>query len=227
MLPLADENPTRLTPIVNYTIIAATTAIFLWQTSSTPTHFTSTLYTYGLIPTLIANGQRLPTLITNIFLHGGWTHLGGNMLFLWIFGDNIEDCCGHLRYLLFYTATGITAGLIWTLTAANSPYPAVGASGAISGVLGAYFIFYPRAKIRTLIGAGLFFRIIRIPASAMIGLWFIYQIILASLPLNTGVAYWAHVGGFAAGLALSRIMRPKLRGPSPPQETKEETTSGS
>jgi membrane associated rhomboid family serine protease len=227
VLPLADENPTRLTPIVNYTIIAATTAIFLWQTSSTPNHFTSTLYTYGLIPTLIANGQRLPTLITNIFLHGGWTHLGGNMLFLWIFGDNIEDCCGHLRYLLFYTATGITAGLIWTLTAANSPYPAVGASGAISGVLGAYFIFYPRAKIRTLIGAGLFFRIIRIPASAMIGLWFIYQIILASLPLNTGVAYWAHVGGFAAGLALSRIMRPKLRGPSPPQETKEETTSGS
>jgi membrane associated rhomboid family serine protease len=149
------------------------------------------------------------------------------MLFLWIFGDNIEDCCGHLRYLLFYTATGITAGLIWTLTASNSPYPAVGASGAISGVLGAYFIFYPRAKIRTLIGAGLFFRIIRIPASAMIGLWFIYQIILASLPLNTGVAYWAHVGGFAAGLALSRIMRPKLRGPSPLQETKEETTSGS
>ena len=218
MLPLSDENPTRLTPIVNYTIILTSIAVFLWQSSSTPTHFTATLYTYGLIPRLIINGQNLSTLVTNIFLHGGWAHLGGNMLFLWIFGDNIEDCCGHLRYLLFYTATGITAGLIWTLTAANSPYPAVGASGAISGVLGAYFIFYPRAKIRTLIGAGLFFRIIRIPASAMIGLWFVYQIILASLPINTGVAYWAHVGGFAAGLALSRIMRPKLRGPSPLQE---------
>jgi membrane associated rhomboid family serine protease len=218
MLPLADENPTRLTPIVNYTIILTSIAVFLWQSSSTPTHFTATLYTYGLIPRLIINGQNLSTLVTNIFLHGGWAHLGGNMLFLWIFGDNIEDCCGHLRYLLFYTATGITAGLIWTLTAANSPYPAVGASGAISGVLGAYFILYPRAKIRTLIGAGLFFRIIRIPASAMIGLWFVYQIILASLPINTGVAYWAHVGGFAAGLALSRIMRPKLRGPSPLQE---------
>jgi membrane associated rhomboid family serine protease len=218
MLPLADENPTRLTPIVNYTIILTSIAVFLWQSSSTPTHFTATLYTYGLIPRLIINGQNLPTLVTNIFLHGGWTHLGGNMLFLWIFGDNIEDCCGHLRYLLFYTVTGIAAGLIWTLTAANSPYPAVGASGAISGVLGAYFILYPRAKIRTLIGAGLFFRIIRIPASAMIGLWFVYQIILASLPINTGVAYWAHVGGFAAGLALSRIMRPKLRGPSPLQE---------
>nr|MBC8223444.1 rhomboid family intramembrane serine protease [Candidatus Bathyarchaeota archaeon] len=205
-------------PIVNYTIIAASTAIYLWQTTSTPAHFTATLFHYGLIPRFITNGQRLPTLITNIFLHGGWTHLAGNMLFLWIFGDNIEDCCGHLRYLLFYTATGIAAGLIWTLTAANSSYPAVGGSGAISGVLGAYLIFYPRAKIRTLIGAGLFFRIIRIPASAMIGLWFVYQIILASLPMNTGVAYWAHIGGFAAGLALSRIMRPKLRGPSPLQE---------
>ena len=149
------------------------------------------------------------------------------MLFLWIFGDNIEDCCGHLRYLLFYIVTGVAAGIIWILTAANSPYPAVGASGAISGVLGAYFVFYPRAKIRTLIGAGLFFRIIRLPASVMIGLWFVYQIFLASFPFNTGVAYWAHIGGFAAGLVLSRIMRPKLRGPSLLKEPKEETTSGS
>ena len=227
MLPLADENPTRITPIVNYTLIAATTAIFLWQISSTPDHFTATLYHYGAIPRFITHGQRLTTLITSIFLHGGWTHLAGNMLFLWIFGDNIEDCCGHLRYLLFYTATGIAAGLIYTLTAANSPYPAVGASGAISGVLGAYFIFYPRAKIRTLIGAGLIYRVIRLPAYTTIGLWFIYQIMLTSLPLNTGVAYWAHIGGFAAGLALSRIMRPKLRGPSPQQEKREETISGS
>jgi membrane associated rhomboid family serine protease len=149
------------------------------------------------------------------------------MLFLWIFGDNIEDCCGHLRYLLFYLTTGIAASLIYTLTAPNSPYPAVGASGAISGVLGAYFIFYPRAKIHTLIGAGLIYRIIRLPAYTTIGLWFIYQIVLAALPINTGVAYWAHIGGFAAGLALSRIMRPKLRGPNPPPDLKEESTSGS
>jgi membrane associated rhomboid family serine protease len=227
MLPLRDENPTRLTPIVNYTIIAASVAVFLWQTSSTPDHFTATLFHYGTIPRLIANGQRLQTLVTSIFLHGGWTHLAGNMLFLWIFGDNIEDCCGHLRYLLFYAATGIAAGLIFTFTAPNSPYPAVGASGAISGVLGAYFIFYPRAQIRTLIGVGLLYRIIRLPAYTTIGLWFIYQIILAALPLNTGVAYWAHIGGFAAGLALSRIMRPKLKGPSPLPDRGEITTSGS
>jgi membrane associated rhomboid family serine protease len=225
MLPLGDENPTRLTPIVNYTIIATTTAIFLWQISSTTDHFTATLFHYGTIPRFIAVGQRLQTLITSIFLHGGWTHLGGNMLFLWIFGDNIEDCCGHLRYLLFYTATGVAAGLIFTLTAPNSPYPAVGASGAISGVLGAYFVLYPRAQIRTLFGAGLFYRVIRLPAYTTIGLWFIYQIILASLPINTGVAYWAHIGGFAAGLALSRIIRPKLRGPIPPSRNELDTTS--
>ena len=213
MLPLGDENPTRLTPTVNYTIIAATTAIFLWQSSSTPDHFTATLFQYGTIPRFIADGQRLTTLITSIFLHGGWTHLAGNMLFLWIFGDNIEDCCGHLRYMAFYLVTGVAAAILWVFTAPNSPYPAVGASGAISGVLGAYFVLYPRAKIRTLIGTGLFLRVVRIPASASIGLWFVYQLLLAAIPANTGVAYWAHVGGFLAGLALARVIRPRLRIP--------------
>ena len=121
----------------------------------------------------------------------------------------------------------MASGLTYTLTAPNSPYPAVGASEAISGVLGAYFIFCPRAKIRPLIDAGLFYRVIRLPAYTTIGLSFIYQIVLASLPIKTGVAYWAHIGGFVAGLALSRIMRPKLRGPSPLPDLKEESTSES
>jgi membrane associated rhomboid family serine protease len=133
------------------------------------------------------------------------------MLFLAIFGDNIEDCCGHLRYLAFYLATGIAASAFWMLTTWGANFPAVGASGAISGVLGAYFILYPNAKIRTLIGVGLFMRIIRIPAYMMIGLWFLYQLLLASFSLNTGVAYTAHRGGFLAGMALSRVIRPKLR----------------
>jgi membrane associated rhomboid family serine protease len=141
-------------------------------------------------------------------------HLAGNMFFLWIFGDNIEDCCGHFRYLLFYILTGVTAGIIWILTVPNSQIPAVGASGAISGVLGAYFVFYPRAHIRTLFGVGLYFRVVRLPAYTTIGLWFIYQIILASLPVNTGVAYWAHIGGFIAGLILARLMKNQFRGPS-------------
>ncbi len=211
MLPLGDENPTRLKPIVNWTIIIASILAFLCQTSGGEPYFIYTLYNYGLIPASILSGSGLHTFITSIFLHGGWSHLLGTMLFLAIFGDNIEDCCGHLRYLAFYLASGIVASALWTLTAWGANFPAVGASGAISGVLGAYFILYPNAKIRTLIGVGFFWRMIRVPAYMMIGLWFIYQLLLASLPLNTGVAYTAHIGGFLAGMALSRVIRPKLR----------------
>ena len=211
MLPLGDENPTRLKPIVNWTIIIASILAFLWQTSGGEPYFIYTLYNYGLIPARITSGSGLHTFITSIFLHGGWSHLLGNMLFLAIFGDNIEDCCGHLRYLAFYLATGVAASAFWMLTTWGANFPAVGASGAISGVLGAYFILYPNAKIRTLIGVGLFMRIIRIPAYMMIGMWFFYQLLLASFPLNTGVAYTAHIGGFLAGMALSRVIRPKLR----------------
>ena len=213
MLPLGDENPTRLTPIVNWSIIIASILVFLWQTSGGQTFFTLTLYNYGLIPARITTGNGLHTFITSIFLHGGWTHLLGNMLFLTIFGDNIEDCCGHLRYLAFYLTTGAAASALWMLTTWGSSYPAVGASGAISGVLGAYFIIYPNVRIRTLMGIGFFWRVIRVPAYVMIGLWFLYQLMLASVPLNTGVAYWAHIGGFLAGMALARIIRPKLRRP--------------
>ena len=213
MLPLGDENPTRLTPIVNWTIIAATILTFTWQTSRGETYFVYTLVNYGLIPARILNGNGLHTFITNIFLHGGWSHLLGNMLFLTIFGDNIEDCCGHIRYLAFYIASGIAASALWMLTAWGSPYPAVGASGAISAVLGAYFILYPNVRIRTLMGVGFFWRVIRVPAYVMIGLWFLYQLMLASIPLNTGVAYWAHIGGFIAGMALSKIIKPRLRRP--------------
>ncbi len=211
MLPHGDENPTRLKPIVNWTIIAASILTFIWQTSGGESHFIYTLFNYGLVPARITTGTGLHTFITSIFLHGGWSHLLGNMLFLIIFGDNIEDCCGHLRYLAFYLASGIAASALWTLTAWGANFPAVGASGAISGVLGAYFILYPNAKIRTLIGVGFFWRMIRVPAYMMIGLWFLYQLLLASLPLNTGVAYTAHIGGFLAGMALSRVIRPKLR----------------
>ncbi len=213
MLPIGDENPTRLTPIVNWTIIAATILTFLWQTSRGETYFVYTLVNYGLIPARILTGDGLHTFITNIFLHGGWSHLLGNMLFLTIFGDNIEDCCGHFRYLAFYIASGVAASALWMFTAWNSPYPAVGASGAISAVLGAYFILYPNVRIRTLMGVGIFWRVIRVPAYVMIGLWFFYQLLLASIPLNTGVAYWAHIGGFIAGMALSKIIKPRLRRP--------------
>ena len=213
MLPLGDENPTRLMPIVNWSIIIATALVFFWQTSRGQSYFIITLYDYGLIPTRIASGDGLHTLVTSMFLHGGWTHLLGNMLFLTVFGDNIEDCCGHLRYLAFYLASGVASSILWMFTAWGSSFPAVGASGAISGVLGAYFVIYPNVRIRTLMGVGFFWRVIRVPAYAMIGLWFFYQLMLASVPLNTGVAYWAHIGGFLAGMALAWIIRPRLRKP--------------
>jgi len=211
MLPLGDENPIRLTPIVNWSIIASCVLAFLWQTSGGNRFFIYTLFEYGLVPARILSGEGLHAIVTNMFLHGGWTHLLGNMLFLWIFGDNIEDCCGHLRYLAFYLACGVAASAFWMITAMGSPYPAVGASGAISGVLGAYFVLYPEARIRTLVGFGIFMRVIRVRAYTMIGLWFAYQFILALIPMNTGVAYWAHIGGFVAGIALARVIRPKLR----------------
>jgi membrane associated rhomboid family serine protease len=213
MLPIADENPTRIRPIVNWTIIIITIITFFWQTSGGTSFFTYTLYNYGLVPARLLTGEGYITLLTNIFLHAGWAHLLGNMLFLAIFGDNIEDCCGHLRFLGFYITSGVTASIFWMITVWGSNIPAVGASGAISGVLGAYFILYPNVRIRTLMGIGIFWRVIRIPAYVMIGLWFLYQLILANFPLSTGVAYWAHIGGFIAGMALASIIKPRIRKP--------------
>jgi len=135
----------------------------------------------------------------------------GDMLFLYIFGDNIEDACGHLRYLALYLVCGVFASTLWMLTAWRSPYPAVGASGAISGVLGAYFVVFPGARIRTLVTFGFFWRVTRVPAYLMIGLWFLYQFLLALTPMNTGVAYWAHVGGFVMGTALAKVFRLRER----------------
>jgi membrane associated rhomboid family serine protease len=214
MLPIGDENPTRLTPFVNWAIILTCIFVFLWQTTGGNDHFLFTLRTYGIVPSRIQSGDGLETFLTNIFLHGGWAHLLGNMLFLWIFGDNIEDCCGHLRYLFFYVFSGILASALWLFTAWGSPYPAVGASGAISGVLGAYFILYPSARIRTIVGFGFFWRVVKLRAYTMIGLWALYQFLLATVPINTGVAYWAHIGGFVVGIILSRVIKPKLRKPT-------------
>ena len=205
MLPLGDEEPTRTTPIVNWLLIAVCTITFLWQISGGYRFFIYTLYTYGLIPARLMRGEGYYTLLTNMFLHGGWMHLLGNMFFLYIFGDNVEDACGHVKYLIFYLICGVAASLFWLATSWGSQYPAVGASGAISGVMGAYFVLYPEARVRALVRFGFFWQIIRVPAYLMLGLWFLYQLLLALIPINLGVAYWAHVGGFITGLALGRV----------------------
>jgi len=150
-------------------------------------------------------------LITSMFLHGGLLHLFGNMLYLYIFGDNIEDMCGHLSFFVFYILSGILASLAFALTAWGSKVPAVGASGAISGVLGGYIVLFPKVRIRTAVTLGWFIRLINVPAYVMIGFWFAYQFLLALATVETGVAYWAHVGGFAAGAALVKVFARRKR----------------
>jgi membrane associated rhomboid family serine protease len=209
LIPIGDENPSRIIPFINWGLIIACVATFIWQTSSGVSFFEFTLFEFGIVPQKILDGEGLYSIVTNIFLHGGWSHLLGNMLFLFIFGDNIEDRLGHIRYIIFYLVCGVTASIIWMVTALNSPFPAVGASGAISGVLGAYFVLYPRARIKTLMSFGFFIRVTRVPAWVMIGMWFVYQLLLAFIPLNTGVAYWAHVGGFVVGWVIARFFKPR------------------
>ena len=207
MLPIGDDNPTRITPVVNYCIIITCFVVFIWQSTGGYNHFLFSLYDFGVIPSRVLRGAGYYTFITSIFLHGSWSHLLGNMLFLWIFGDNIEDCCGHARYILLYLTSGFAASVFWFMTDVGAQYPAVGASGAISGVLGAYFVLYPSALIKTLVGYGFWIRVVRVPAYMMIGLWFIFQFFLALVPGNTGIAYWAHVGGFISGLLLAKIIK--------------------
>jgi len=207
VIPIGDETPSRIFPMVNWSIIVTCVVVFLWQISGGPQYFEWTLFTYGVIPVNIMRGQCIITLLTNIFLHGGLSHLVGNMVFLFIFGDNVEDRLGHLRYLVFYLLCGVGASLVWVLTELGSSIPAVGASGAISGILGAYFVFYPYSRIKALMSFGYFIRVVRVPAWAMISMWFLYQVMLSLLPFNTGVAYWAHIGGFIIGWAISRFFK--------------------
>lgn len=211
MLPLGDENPVRLTPYVNWLIMGGCVVVFLWQVTGDSSHFINILLNYGFVPARLLSGEGYYTFITSIFLHGGWTHLLGNMLFLYIFGDNIEDVCGHLHYIAFYILSGIAASAFWMFTAWGAEFPAVGASGAISGVMGAYFVMFPKARIRTLVRAGFFWRVIRVPAYVMIGLWFLYQLLLAFIPINVGVAFWAHIGGFVAGVTIAKVFKPGSR----------------
>jgi len=211
MIPVDDENPASLFPYVNWLLILASVGVFIWEFLATPEEFNRLILVYGFIPARISAGEGYYTFITSIFLHGGLLHLGGNMLYLYIFGDNIEDMCGHLRYLVFYLLSGVIASVIFMLSAWDSTVPAVGASGAISGVLGAYVLLFPRARIKTIVPIGIFIRLVRVPAFVMIGLWFVYQLLLGFAAIETGIAYWAHIGGFVAGLILARPFASRRR----------------
>ena len=206
MFPIRDHNPSGRTPFVVYTLLAANILIFLsyvgiMEDSRLISRF---YFDYAIIPARVSDGVALETLVTSMFLHGGWMHLAGNMLFLWIFGDNLEDEMGHLPFLLFYLVAGVGAGLIHVATGPGSVVPTIGASGAIAGVMGGYLLLFPRARVDILLILIVYFRVFTIPAFVMLGVWLGFQFLgsLSSNPDEGGVAYWAHTGGFVIGLIL-------------------------
>jgi membrane associated rhomboid family serine protease len=210
VIPLKDENSTLSTPILSYIIIGICVVVFLIQISSPGFNNGSLFYSYGVIPASLLGTETLPndlnkidpylTLITSMFMHGGFMHLIGNMLYMWIFADNIEDDLGKVKFILFYLASGVAAAMTQVYLNVNSTIPMVGASGAISGVLGAYLVRYPRNKVLVLIPFGFFTQMVRIPAMFVLGFWFILQFISSSGSTGQGgVAYGAHIGGFVFG----------------------------
>jgi membrane associated rhomboid family serine protease len=220
-IPLKDLNPSRSYPFVNITLILANVVVFLYELGLEATMprpaFEALALTYSEVPARIPaflaghtsfEVAFLP-LVTSMFLHAGWLHIAGNMLFLWIFGDNVEDFFGHFTYLFFYLVCGIGAGLLHVLFNFHSSIPAVGASGAISGVMGAYILLYPRARILTLV----FIFPIPVPAVIFLGLWYVGQFLAGLSTIGTkvtgGVAVWAHIGGFLLGMLLTAMAREK------------------
>ncbi len=225
MFPISDDNPTRITPYVTYGLIAANVLVFIYQLTLTPQQLESFFFAWAVVPRELSESFRgaagssgLPewiTLITSQFLHGGFLHIAGNMLFLWIFGNNVEDRLGHIKFVIFYIACGVLAALSQWFFSAGSNVPSLGASGAIAGVMGAYILRFPQARVLTIIPLGFIFLPVRIPAIFYLGIWFVQQALygVASLGVQTnvgmqngGVAYWAHAGGFVFGAVLGPLL---------------------
>jgi membrane associated rhomboid family serine protease len=237
MIPLRDDVPSRTFPVVNVAIIAINALFFLielgmgeqlqgflYQAAVVPVLFTPWGHgSAGVLDVFLASlyPDLWLRILLSMFLHGGWMHVIGNMLYLWIFGDNVEDRMGHGRYAVFYLICGWVATYAHIWSDPSSRMPSIGASGAIAGVLGAYIALYPRARVVTIIPLGLFFPLVQVPAVFFLGIWFLQQFLYGTMSLvartaeTGGVAWWAHVGGFAAGVALVGIFqRPQRRPPS-------------
>jgi len=231
MIPIRDDTPRYSTPYVTYFIIALNVVVFLFELSvGAQSHhaLNGLIYQFGVVPRHFERALAGPSpfslpalslsILTSMFLHGGWLHVIGNMWFLWIFGDNIEDYLGHFVYLLFYLVSGFAAAITHILLNPASNVPTVGASGAIAGVMGAYFVLYPRARVLTLVPLIVFFTFWWLPAWVMLGYWFVVQFLMgaatsiAETSQNTGgVAVWAHVGGFVAGIVLIKLLPERPR----------------
>ena len=227
MIPLADDNPTHSKPYLTIALITLCCLLFIWQLSL-GTDGGKAIVALGVIPASLIQNTPLPTelrwvspqmtLLTSMFLHGGFMHLAGNMLYLWIFGDNIEDILGKPVFLLFYFICGIVAALSQALPEPSSTIPMIGASGAISGVLGAYVVFFPKKKIKVAIPFGFFLQILRLPAYVVLIFWFVLQLINgANAGSGGGIAFGAHIGGFVAGLVLAPILAVVTRKRTKPQ----------
>ena len=213
MVPLHDDQPTRIKPIVTVGLIVACSVIFLWQLSLSEADFERAIFSLGMIPSVLIGPHALPpevqlvpntfTVLSSMFLHGGFMHLAGNMLYLWIFGNNIEDAMGHVRFVVFYLVCGVAAVFSQALPDPDSVIPMIGASGAISGVLGAYLLLYPHARVLVVIPFGFYFHSMSLKAGWVLIIWFGMQLVNSMLSgPEPGVAWYAHIGGFVAGLTL-------------------------
>ena len=227
MLPIGGENRPSKTPYVNYALIIVNIVIFFFFLFQGWYALDWAIEEYGVIPAFILSGKRLQTLFTSMFVHADILHLLGNMIYLWIFGDNIEDAFGHIKFLLFYLFGGFFASFVHIFSTLLSIYikpipyvisglmtPAVGASGAISAVLGAYMLIYPNARVRTLIFYFFIITVVSVPAYYYLGFWFIYQLIMGVISLtgiSSGVAFWAHIGGFIFGIGIARAFNIKFK----------------
>lgn len=216
MLPLKDDIRTSTRPIVTYVILGVNIAVFLYQVSLGAA-LDSFVKQFGAVPYLLFHPTGVTSytrLLTSMFMHGSFMHILGNMLFLWIFADNIEDRLGHIRFLVFYILCGIAGALLHAVTAPNSTVPMIGASGAISGVLGAYIYLYPKARVLALVPLGFFLRVTYLPSVIFLGLWFLFQFLYGISSLGArggGVAYFAHIGGFVVGLLFALPFKKRKR----------------
>jgi len=218
MIPISDDNPARLRPVVTWGIILACVLAYVWELSLGD-EMDAAVLVFGFTPASLftnyapAGVGQVPaalTIFTSMFLHGSVLHIAGNMLYLWIFGNNVEDAMGHARYLLFYLVSGVAAAMTLAFMDPSSQVPLVGASGAISGVLAAYVLLFPRARVTVIVPLGFIFLPFRITAIWVVGFWFILQLLMAAATKadQPGVAWWAHVGGFLMGMLLARSMKP-------------------
>ena len=212
MIPIKDNIPSRKRPFVTIAFIAINVVVFIYEISL-GRNINTFISQFGMIPQNIVAGQNLHTLFTSMFLHGGFWHILGNMLYLYIFGDNVEDAFGHFGFLIMYLVSGLVGSAAHILTAVGSKIPTIGASGAVSGVLGAYFVLYPRAQVLALVPIFFFIRIMALPAFIFLGFWFLLQLLYGagSMGGGAGVAFFAHIGGFVIGILLGLLVKNRVR----------------